>query len=124
MEDYITIQRWQIKAYYEDWQVEYLENNIVRITDSMNGKIRLFKLVEDNSNPEQLIYPTNVIVIQQPIPTAIKWHELTNWRHAKRLSVQYPQTWKQWKEKNLIPLNVLKRVEEDDTPVPNTFGKI
>lgn len=124
MEDYITIQPWQIKAYYEPWQVEYLENNIVRITDSMNGKIRLFKLVEDNSNPEQLIYPTNVIVIQQPIPTAIKWHELTNWRHAKRLSVQYPQTWKQWKEKNLIPLNVLKRVEEDDTPVPNTFGKI
>lgn len=124
MEDYITIQPWQIKAYYEDWQVEYLENNIVRVTDSMNGKIRLFKLVEDNSNPEQLIYPTNVIVIQQPIPTAIKWHELTNWRHAKRLSVQYPQTWKQWKEKNLIPLNVLKRVEEDDTPVPNTFGKI
>lgn len=124
MEDYITIQPWQIKAYYESWQVEYLENNIVRITDSMNGKIRLFKLVEDNSNPEQLIYPTNVIVIQQPIPTAIKWHELTNWRHAKRLSVQYPQTWKQWKEKNLIPLNVLKRVEEDDTPVPNTFGKI
>ena len=124
MEDYITIQPWQIKAYYESWQVEYLENNIVRITDSMNGKIRLFKLVEDNSNPEQLIYPTNVVVIQQPIPTAIKWHELTNWRHAKRLSVQYPQTWKQWKEKNLIPLNVLKRVEEDDTPVPNTFGKI
>lgn len=124
MEDYITIQRWQIKAYYESWQVEYLEDNIVRITDSMNGKIRLFKLVEDNSNPEQLIYPTNVIVIQQPIPTAIKWHELTNWRHAKRLSVQYPQTWKKWKEKNLIPLNVLKRVEEDDTPVPNTFGKI
>ena len=124
MEDYITIQPWQIKAYYESWQVEYLENNIVRITDSMNGKIRLFKLVEDNSNPEQLIYPTNVIVIQQPIPTAIKWHELTNWRHAKRLLVQYPQTWKKWKEKNLIPLNVLKRVEEDDTPVPNTFGKI
>lgn len=124
MEDYITIQPWQIKAYYEPWQVEYLENNIVRITDSMNGKIRLFKLVEDNSNPEQLIYPTNVIVIQQPIPTAIKWHELTNWRHAKRLSVQYPNVWKQWKEKNLIPLNVLKRVEEDDTPVPNTFGKI
>lgn len=124
MEDYITIQRWQIKAYYEPWQVEYLENNIVRITDSMNGKVRLFKLVEDNSNPEQLIYPTNVIVIQQPIPTAIKWHELTNWRHAKRLSVQYPNVWKQWKEKNLIPLNVLKRVEEDDTPVPNTFGKI
>ena len=124
MEDYITIQRWQIKAYYEPWQVEYLENNIVRITDSMNGKIRLFKLVEDNSNPEQLIYPTNVIVIQQPIPTAIKWHELTNWRHAKRLSVQYPQTWKKWKDQGLIPLNVLKRVEEDDTPVPNTFGKI
>ena len=124
MEDYITIQPWQIKAYYEPWQVEYLENNIVRITDSMNGKIRLFKLVEDNSNPEQLIYPTNVIVIQQPIPTAIKWHELTNWRHAKRLSVQYPNVWKKWKEKNLIPLNVLKRVEEDDTPVPNTFGKI
>ena len=124
MEDYITIQPWQIKAYYESWQVEYLEDNIVRVTDSMNGKIRLFKLVEDNSNPEQLIYPTNVIVIQQPIPTAIKWHELTNWRHAKRLSVQYPQTWKKWKEKNLIPLNVLKRVEEDDTPVPNTFGKI
>ena len=124
MEDYITIQRWQIKAYYEAEQVEYLENNIVRITDSMNGKIRLFKLVEDNSNPEQLIYPTNVIVIQQPIPTAIKWHELTNWRHAKRLSVQYPQTWKKWKDQGLIPLNVLKRVEEDDTPVPNTFGKI
>lgn len=124
MEDYITIQPWQIKAYYEPWQVEYLENNIVRVTDSMNGKIRLFKLVEDNSNPEQLIYPTNVVVIQQPIPTAIKWHELTNWRHAKRLSVQYPNVWKKWKEKNLIPLNVLKRVEEDDTPVPNTFGKI
>ena len=124
MEDYIRIQPWQIKAYYESWQVEYLENDIVRVTDSMNGKIRLFKLVEDNSNPEQLIYPTNVIVIQQPIPTAIKWHELTNWRHAKRLSVQYPQIWKKWKEKNLIPLNVLKRVEEDDTPVPNTFGKI
>lgn len=124
MEDYITIQRWQIKAYYEPWQVEYLENNIVRITDSMNGKIRLFKLVEDNSNPEQLIYPANVIVIQQPIPTAIKWHELINWRHTKRLSVQYPNVWKQWKEKNLIPLSVLKRVEEDDTPVPNTFGKI
>ena len=124
MEDYITIQPWQIKAYYESWQVEYLENNIVRITDSMNGKIRLFKLVEDNSNPEQLIYPTNVVVIQQPIPTAIKWHELTNWRHAKRLSVQYPNVWGKWKEKNLIPLNVLKRVEEDDTPVPNTFGKI
>ena len=124
MENYITIQRWQIKAYYEPWQVEYLEDNIVRITDSMNGKIRLFKLVEDNSNPEQLIYPANVIVIQQPIPTAIKWHELTNCRHAKRLSVQYPQVWKKWKEKNLIPLNVLKRVEEDDTPVPNTFGKI
>lgn len=124
MEDYITIQRWQIKAYYEPWQVEYLEDNIVRITDSMNGKIRLFKLVEDNSNPEQLIYPANVIVIQQPIPTAIKWHELINWRHAKRLSVQYPQTWKKWKEQGLIPLNVLKRVEEDDTPVPNTFGKI
>ena len=124
MENYITIQRWQIKAYYEPWQVEYLENNIVRITDSMNGKIRLFKLVEDNSNPEQLIYPTNVIVIQQPIPTAIKWHELTNWRHAKRLSVQYPQTWEKWKDQGLIPLNVLKRVEEDDTPVPNTFGKI
>lgn len=124
MEDYITIQRWQIKAYYEPWQVEYLENNIVRVTDSMNGKIRLFKLVEDNSNPEQLIYPTNIVVIQQPIPTAIKWHELTNWRHAKRLSVQYPNVWKKWKEKNLIPLNVLKRVEEDDTPVPNTFGKI
>ena len=124
MEDYITIQRWQIKAYYEPWQVEYLEDNIVRVTDSMNGKIRLFKLVEDNSNPEQLIYPTNVVVIQQPIPTAIKWHELTNWRHAKRLSVQYPNVWKKWKEKNLIPLNVLKRVEEDDTPVPNTFGKI
>ena len=124
MEDYITIQPWQIKAYYESWQVEYLENNIVRITDSMNGKIRLFKLVEDNSNPEQLIYPTNVIIIQQPIPTTIEWHELTNWRHAKRLSVQYPNVWKQWKEKNLIPLNVLKRVEEDDTPIPNTFGKI
>ena len=124
MEDYITIQPWQIKAYYEPWQVEYLEDNIVRVTDSMNGKIRLFKLVGDNSNPEQLIYPANVIVIQQPIPTAIKWHELTNWRHAKRLSVQYPNVWKQWKEKNLIPLNVLKRVEEDDTPVPNTFGKI
>ena len=124
MEDYITIQRWQIKAYYETEQVEYLENNIVRITDSMNGKIRLFKLVEDNSNPEQLIYPTNIMIIQQPIPTVIEWHDITNWRHAKRLSVQYPQTWKQWKEKNLIPLNVLKRVEEDDTPVPNTFGKI
>lgn len=124
MEDYITIQPWQIKAYYEPQQVEYLENNIVRITDSMNGKIRLFKLVEDNSNPEQLIYPTNVIVIQQPIPTAIKWHELTNWRHAKRLSVQYPQTWEKWKDQGLIPLNVLKRVEEDNTPVPNTFGKI
>ncbi len=124
MEDYITIQPWQIKAYYESWQVEYLENNIVRITDSMNGKIRLFKLVEDNSNPEQLIYPTNVIIIQQPIPTTIEWHELTNWRHAKRLSVQYPNVWKKWKEKNLIPLNVLKRVEEDDTPIPNTFGKI
>ena len=124
MENYITIQRWQIKAYYETEQVEYLENNIVRITDSMNGKIRLFKLVEDNSNPEQLIYPTNVIIIQQPIPTVIEWHDITNWRHAKRLSVQYPQTWKKWKEKNLIPLNVLKRVEEDDTPVPNTFGKI
>ena len=124
MEDYITIQPWQIKAYYENQQVEYLENNIVRITDSMNGKIRLFKLVEDNSNPEQLIYPTNVIVIQQPMPTEIEWHELTNWHHAKRLSVQYPQIWKKWKEKNLIPLNVLKRVEEDDTPVPNTFGKI
>ena len=121
MEDYITIQRWQIKAYYESWQVEYLENNIVRITDSVNGKIRLFKLVEDNSNPEQLIYPANVMIIQQPIPTAIKWHELTNWRHAKRLSVQYPQTWKKWKDQGLIPLNVLKRVEEDDTPVPNTF---
>lgn len=124
MEDYITIQPWQIKAYYESWQVEYLENNIVRITDSMNGKIRLFKLVEDNSNPEQLIYPTNVIIIQQPIPTAIKWYELINWRHAKRLSVQYPQTWGKWKDQGLIPLNVLKRVEEDDTPVPNTFGKI
>ena len=124
MEDYITIQPWQIKAYYETWQVEYLENNIVRITDSMNGKIRLFKLVEDNSNPEQLIYPTNVIVIQQPIPTVIEWHDITNWRHAKRLSVQYPNVWEKWKEKNLIPLNVLKRVEEDDTPVPNTFGKI
>lgn len=124
MEDYITIQPWQIKAYYETEQVEYLENNIVRITDSMNGKVRLFKLVEDNSNPEQLIYPTNVIVIQQPIPTAIKQHELTNWRHVKRLSVQYPNVWKKWKEKNLIPLNALKRVEEDDTPVPNTFGKI
>ena len=124
MEDYITIQPWQIKAYYEPWQVEYLENNIVRITDSMNGKIRLFKLVEDNSNPEQLIYPTNVVVIQQPIPTAIKWHELTNWRHAKRLSVQYPQTWKKWKDQGLIPLNVLKQVEQDDTPIPNTFGKI
>ena len=123
MEDYITIQRWQIKAYYENQQVEYLENNIVRITDSMNGKIRLFKLVEDNTNPEQLIYPTNVMIIQQPIPTAIKWHELTNWRHAKRLSVQYPQTWEKWKDQGLIPLNVLKRVEEDDTPVPNTFGK-
>ena len=124
MEDYITIQPWQIKAYYETWQVEYLENNIVRITDSMNGKIRLFKLVEDNSNPEQLIYPTNVIVIQQPIPTVIEWHDITNWRHAKRLSVQYPNVWEKRKEKNLIPLNVLKRVEEDDTPVPNTFGKI
>lgn len=113
MEDYITIQRWQIKAYYENQQVEYLENNIVRITDSMNGKIRLFKLVEDNSNPEQLIYPANVIVIQQPIPTAIKWHELTNWRHAKRLSVQYPQTWEKWKDQGLIPLDVLLKVEQD-----------
>ena len=124
MENYITIQRWQIKAYYETEQVEYLENDIVRITDSVNGQVRLFKLVEDNSNPEQLIYPTNVMIIQQPIPTVIEWHDITNWRHAKRLSVQYPQTWKKWKEKNLIPLNVLKRVEEDDTPVPNTFGKI
>ena len=52
MENYITIQRWQIKAYYETEQVEYLENNIVRITDSVNGKVRLFKLVEDNTNPE------------------------------------------------------------------------
>lgn len=124
MENYITIQPWQIKAYYETEQVEYLENDIVRITDSMNGKIRLFKLVEDNSNPEQLIYPANVMIIQQSIPTVIDWHDITIWRHAKRLSVQYPQTWKKWKEKNLIPLNVLKRVEEDDTPVPNTFGKI
>ena len=113
MEDYITIQRWQIKAYYESWQVEYLEDNIVRITDSMNGKIRLFKLVEDNSNPEQLIYPANVIVIQQPIPTAIKWHELTNWRHAKRLSVQYPQIWGKWKDQGLIPLEVLLKTEQD-----------
>ena len=113
MEDYITIQPWQIKAYYEPWQVEYLENNIVRITDSMNGKIRLFKLVEDNSNPEQLIYPVNVMIIQQPIPTAIKWHELTNWRHAKRLLVQYPQTWKKWKDQGLIPLEILLKAEQD-----------
>lgn len=124
MEDYITIQPWQIKAYYEPWQVEYLEDNIVRVTDSMNGKIRLFKLVGNNTDPEQLIYPANVVIIQQPIPTAIKWHELTNWRHAKRLSVQYPQVWRQWKDQGLIPLEVLLKVEQDDTPVPNTYGKI
>lgn len=113
MEDYITIQPWQIKAYYEDWQVEYLENNIVRIIDSMNGKIRLFKLVEDNSNPEQLIYPTNVMIIQQPIPTVIEWHDTTIWRHAKRLSVQYSQTWGKWKDQGLIPLEILIKTEQD-----------
>lgn len=112
MEDYITIQLWQIKAYYEPRQVEYLENNIVRVTDSMNGKIRLFKLIEDNTNPEQLIYPVNVMIIQQPIPTAIEWHELINWRHAKRLSVQYPKVWKQWKDQGLIPLDVLLKTEQ------------
>lgn len=113
MEDYITIQRWQIKAYYENQQVEYLENDIVRITDSMNGKIRLFKLVEDNSNPEQLIYPTNEMIIQQSIPTVIEWHDITIWRHAKRLSVQYPQTWEKWKDQGLIPLDVLLKAEQD-----------
>ena len=112
MEDYITIQPWQIKAYYEDWQVEYLENNIVRITDSMNGKIRLFKLIEDNSNPEQLIYPTTVMIIEQPIPTVIEWHELTFWHHAKRLSIQYQQTWSKWKDQGVIPLEVLLKVEQ------------
>ena len=113
MEDYITIQRWQIKAYYETEQVEYLENDIVRITDSVNGKIRLFKLVEDNSNPEQLIYPTNVMIIQQPISTVIEWHDITIWRHAKRLLVQYPQTWKKWKDQGLIPLDILLKAEQD-----------
>lgn len=113
MENYKTIAPWQIQAYYEPWQVEHLENNIVRVTDSTDGKIRLFKLVGNNNNPEELIYPVDVIVIQQPIPTAIKGHELTSWRHAKRLSVQYPQAWKLWKDQGLIPLEVLLKIEQD-----------
>ena len=113
MEDQITKQRWQIKAYQETEEVEYLENDIVRITDSINAKVRLFKLVEDNTNPEQLIYPTNIMIIQQPIPTIIEWHDITNWRHAKRLLVQYPQTWKKWKDQGLISLDVLLKTEQD-----------
>lgn len=49
--------------------------------------------------------------IPEPIPLAIEWHRLTSWRHAKKL-----QVWKQWKDKGLIPLDVLKQVEQDDTP--------
>ena len=77
----------------------------------MNGKIRLFKLVEDNTNPEQLIYPEDVMIIQQSIPTVIDWHDLTFWRHAKRLSIQYPQTWEKWKDEGLIPLEILLKAE-------------
>lgn len=80
MEEYKVIEPWQIEAYYEPWQVEYLENNIVRVTDSVNGSIRLFKLVGDNSQPMELLHPKNVIRIKQPIPTEIAWHELTQWR--------------------------------------------
>lgn len=116
MKDYIAIQPWQIESYYEPWQVEYLENNIVRVTDSIDGKIRLFRLVEDNTSPAQSIYPIRPIKIPEPIPLAVEWHRLTSWRHAKKLSVQYPQVWKQWKDKGLIPLDVLKQVEQDDTP--------
>lgn len=116
MKDYIAIQPWQIESYYEPWQVEYLEDNIVRVTDSVDGKIPLFRLVGDNINPEQLIYPTRIMRIPEPIPLAIEWHRLTSWRHAKKLSVLYPQVWKQWKDKGLIPLDVLNQVEQDDTP--------
>lgn len=112
MEEYKIIEPWQIAAYYEPWQVEYLENNIVRVTDSVNSSIRLFKLVSDNSQPMELLYPKNVIRIKQPIPTEIAWHELTSWRHAKRLYVQYPDVWNAWKKKGLIPIRVLKRVED------------
>ena len=116
MKDYIAIQPWQIRSYYEPWQVEYLENDIVRVTDSVDGKICLFRLVGDNSNIEQLIYPTRIMKIPEPIPLAIERHRLTRWRHAKKLSVLYPQVWKQWKDKGLIPLDVLKQVEQNDTP--------
>lgn len=117
MENYKTIERWQVEAYYEPWQVEYLEDNIIRVTDSVNGSICIFKVVGDNTDPIELLYPKTIIKIKQPIPTEIAWHELTSWRHAKRLYVQYPDVWNAWKKKGLIPIRVLKRVEEDPTPV-------
>lgn len=52
-----------------------------------------------------------VIVIKNPIPDAVLWHQATNWRHAGELFRTNPTAWKKMKAKAQIPIDVIMEVE-------------
>lgn len=52
-----------------------------------------------------------VIVINNPIPDSVLWHQATNWRHAGELFRTNPAAWKKMKVKAQIPIDVIMEVE-------------
>ena len=52
-------------------------------------------------------YPVKEIVITPPVPTEIKWHQLTSFRHIGYLKWRHPQIYRAWKKKGLIPRDKL-----------------
>lgn len=51
------------------------------------------------------------ISIKPPMPTEIRWHELTEWRNIEELKLYHPLIYEKWKKDGKIPLSVLARVE-------------
>lgn len=95
----------QINTYYDTWQVKYLPDNKVEITDRCSKEIRTFQIVpESESN-------VKIIKIKQPIPKSIDWHRLTNWKCAKELYTNARTTWDEFKEEGLIPERVIADTE-------------
>ena len=48
-------------------------------------------------------YPEKKMGIVPDIPDVIKWHQLTNFRRIGYLKWHYPQVYREWKKKGLIP---------------------
>lgn len=68
-----------------------------------------FDLVLAQEQPKQKQKKVQEISIPTPVPQSVDWHILTGWRHLDELKASHPQTYKLWKENNLIPYSVLHK---------------